>query len=225
MVPPPGVSVVTSEGPSRVEVTLDDDDDGVSDLSKAAGLHMGLADVKDAFHRFKISRLYSSFFALPEVLGEETEMAVDTHEEALHSETVTSLANPHRPTEHVGQRCSAAIVAPEAGSLVGLRCWALPGRTRKVFLGHMTFVALLRQDVLSRSTNSSVHDKMTCEVVADCQSRSANLHRTLANNCFAAGPAAASLPLVATDASEHGYCVCLKECEKTTCETIGRTSE
>ena len=32
---------------------------------------MGLADVKDAFHRFNISKLYSSFFALPEVRGEE----------------------------------------------------------------------------------------------------------------------------------------------------------
>ena len=36
-------------------------------LSRLAGLYLGLADVKDAFHRFKISKLYSSFFALPEV--------------------------------------------------------------------------------------------------------------------------------------------------------------
>ena len=37
-------------------------------------LHLGLlrlADVRDAFPRFKISRLCSFFFALPEVLGEE----------------------------------------------------------------------------------------------------------------------------------------------------------
>ena len=43
------------------------DDDGVSGLSKVAGLRLGLADVKAAFHRFKISTLYSSFFAPPEV--------------------------------------------------------------------------------------------------------------------------------------------------------------
>ena len=30
-----------------------------------------------------------------------------------------------------------------------LRCRALPGKTWEVLLGHMTFVALLRRDVLS----------------------------------------------------------------------------
>ena len=45
------------------------------ELSRLTGLHLGLADVKDAFHRFKISKLYSSFFALPEVKGQEVEAA------------------------------------------------------------------------------------------------------------------------------------------------------
>ena len=58
--PPPGVSLVTLEGLSRV-----------GELSRLAGLHLGLADVKDAFHRFKISKLCRSFFALPAVEGQE----------------------------------------------------------------------------------------------------------------------------------------------------------
>ena len=35
----------------------------LGELSRLAGLHFGLADVKDAFHRFKISTQYSSFLA------------------------------------------------------------------------------------------------------------------------------------------------------------------
>ena len=69
--PPPGVTLVTSEGLSRVEVALGDNDEDPDELSKLAGLHLEQADVKDAFRRFKISKLYSSFFALPEVLGKE----------------------------------------------------------------------------------------------------------------------------------------------------------
>ena len=64
---PPGVSMVTSEGLSRVEVALENDDVDHGELSRLASLHLGFADVKDAFHRFKISKLYSSFFTLPEV--------------------------------------------------------------------------------------------------------------------------------------------------------------
>ena len=62
---------MTSEGLSRVEVALENDDVDPGELSRMASLHLGLADVKDAFHRFKISKLYSSFFALPEVEGWE----------------------------------------------------------------------------------------------------------------------------------------------------------
>ena len=63
-----GTRNVYTQGFSRVEVT--DDDDG-SDLSKVAGLHLGLADVKDAFHRFNIPKLKSVLFALHEELGPE----------------------------------------------------------------------------------------------------------------------------------------------------------
>ena len=69
--PPPEVSLVTSEGLSRVEVALGGNAEDPDELSKLAGLHLGLADVKDAFNRFEISKLYSSFFALLEVLGKE----------------------------------------------------------------------------------------------------------------------------------------------------------
>ena len=48
---PPGVSLVTSEGLSRVEVALENDDDDPGELSRLVGLHLGLADVKDAFRR------------------------------------------------------------------------------------------------------------------------------------------------------------------------------
>ena len=68
---PPGVSLVTSEGLSRVEVALENDDVDAGELSRLASLHLGLADVKDAFHRPKISKLYSSFLALQEVEGRD----------------------------------------------------------------------------------------------------------------------------------------------------------
>ena len=54
---------MTSEGLNRVEVALEDDDEDPGELSKLAGLRLGLANVKEAFHSFKISK--------PEVRGEE----------------------------------------------------------------------------------------------------------------------------------------------------------
>ena len=71
LLPPPGVSLVTSQGLSRVEVALENDDEDPGELSNMAGLHLGLVAVKDAFQRFTISKMYSSFFALAEVRGEE----------------------------------------------------------------------------------------------------------------------------------------------------------
>ena len=59
---PPGVSLVTSEGLSRVQVVLENDDVDPGELSRLTGLHLGPSDVKDAFRRFKIAKLYSSFF-------------------------------------------------------------------------------------------------------------------------------------------------------------------
>ena len=54
--PPPGVSLVTSEGLSRVEVTLENDDVDPGELSRLTGWHLGLADMKDASHLFCPSR-------------------------------------------------------------------------------------------------------------------------------------------------------------------------
>ena len=67
---PPGVSLVTSEGQfGDLREPEENDDEDRGELSRLAGLHLGLADVKDAFDRFTISKLYSSSFA-PEV-GQE----------------------------------------------------------------------------------------------------------------------------------------------------------
>ena len=56
---------------------------------------------------------------------------------------------------HIGLRNILVSVAPmrlwrlKQGLRWALRCRALPGKTWEVLLGHMTFVALLRRDVLS----------------------------------------------------------------------------
>ena len=224
--PPPGVSLVA----------LENDDEDPGELSGLAGLHLGLADVKDAFHRFKISKLYSSFFALPEVEGQEVgaplvgrlcscfsslpmghtwslflcqkaveeamwptpglgkaergppghpelrrptllwcvddlgvlgtsrvkvdrdlmtavqtlkNRSLDTHEEIFTRTRSTALGI------HIDLRKMLVSVAPmrlwrlKQGLRWALRCWALPGKTWKVLLKHITFVALLRRDVLS----------------------------------------------------------------------------
>ena len=55
--PPPGVSLVTSEGLSRVEVAFENDDEDPGELSILAGLHLGLADVKDALNRETVQLL------------------------------------------------------------------------------------------------------------------------------------------------------------------------
>ena len=227
--PPPGVNLVTSEGLSRVEVELNNDNEDPDGLSKLACIQLGLADVKDAFRRFKISKLYSSLFALPEVRGEEvgaplvgrvcpcfsslplghawslfflSEMrlkrrcgplqtlrkqklsrrffnvyvdnsgvlrtsrenvdndlmmaiqtlksrGLDAHEETVHSDIAIALGI------HIDLRNMLVSVAPthlwllEQGLRWALRCRALPGKTWEVLLGHMTFVSLLRRDVLS----------------------------------------------------------------------------
>ena len=44
---------MTSEGLSRVEVALENDDEDPGELSILAGLDFGLAAVKDAFRRFE----------------------------------------------------------------------------------------------------------------------------------------------------------------------------
>ena len=74
---------------------------------------------------------------------------LDTHEETVHSHTAIALGI------HIDLRNVLVSVAPmrfwglKQGLRWGLRCRALPGKTWEVLLGRMTFVALLRRDVLS----------------------------------------------------------------------------
>ena len=66
-----------------------------------------------------------------------------------------------------------------------LRCRALPIKMWEVLLGHMTFVALLRRDVvnvhfaLNKFMRANYND---CKTVAKCQSRSASLRRPLGSD-------------------------------------------
>ena len=74
---------------------------------------------------------------------------LDTHEETVHTNSVTVLGI------HVDLHNMLVLVAPmrlwrlTQGLRWKLRCQALPGKTWNLLLGHMTFVALLRRDVLS----------------------------------------------------------------------------
>ncbi|CAK0858238.1 unnamed protein product [Prorocentrum cordatum] len=69
--PPPGVSLLSTEGLSRVEIALPD---GLGPWSEEAerllgsySLHVGLADVKDCFHRLRLPGWLSEYFCLPVV--------------------------------------------------------------------------------------------------------------------------------------------------------------
>ena len=66
---------------------------------------------------------------------------LDTHEEIVHSDAPIALGI------HIDLRNT--LVSLEQGLRWALRCRALPGKTWEALLGHMTFVALLRRDVLS----------------------------------------------------------------------------
>ena len=74
---------------------------------------------------------------------------LDTHEKIVHSSSATALGI------HIDPRHMLVSVAPmrlwrlKHGLRWALRCRALPGKTWEVLLGRMTFVALLRRDVLS----------------------------------------------------------------------------
>ena len=74
---------------------------------------------------------------------------LDTYEEVVHSDTAIALGI------HTDLRNMLVSVTPmrlwrlKQGLRWALRCGALPGKTWEVLLGHMTFVALLRRDVLS----------------------------------------------------------------------------
>ena len=97
-----------------------------------------------------------------------------------------------------------------------------------MLLGHVTFVSLLRRDVLSVSftlnkfiranyeTSAKLWPSARAEVQAIVGLLPAISTSWTRDWCSC---------IVATDASEYGFGVCLKECEKVVCQTIGRTSE
>ena len=74
---------------------------------------------------------------------------VDKHEEIVHLNTATTLGI------HIDLRNMLVSVAPmrlwrlKQGLRWALRCRVLSGKTWEVLLGHMTFVALLKGDLLS----------------------------------------------------------------------------
>ena len=108
---------------------------------------------------------------------------LDTHEEIVHSNMATALGI------HIDLRnmlVSVAEMRLTQGLRWALRCRALPGKTWEVLLVHMTFVALLRRDVLSvpfalnKFIRADYND--SARPVAKCQSRSASLRRPSAGS-------------------------------------------
>ncbi len=65
---PPGVELCTAEGLARIEVELPDgvhpESDAAMELYRDLELSLGMADVSDAFHRFKLCRAFSKFFGV-----------------------------------------------------------------------------------------------------------------------------------------------------------------
>ena len=118
-----------------------------------------------------------------------------------------------------------AIVAIETGSSLGA---ALSGATRKNgrCSWHMTFVGLLRRDVLSvpfalnEFIWANFYDSARLWSRAEVQAFVGLLPTIVSNWTRDWCPS-----IVATDASEYGFGVCLKECKKSVWENIGRTSE
>ena len=114
------------------------------------------------------------------------------------------------------------------GLRCALRCRALLGKSCEVLLGHMTFVSLLRRYVLSvpfslnkfvranYETSARLWPSARAEVQAFVGLLPAISSSWTRDWCSC---------IVATDASEYGFGVCLKECEKSVCQAIGRTSE
>ena len=153
---------------------------------------------------------------------------LDTQEETVHSDTAIAVGI------HIDLRNMLVSVAPmrlwrlKQGLRWALRCRAPPGKTWEVLLGHMTFVALLRRDVLTVSfalnkcTRANYNDsaRLWPSARAEVQAFVGLLPAIVSS--WTRGWCSS---IVATDASEYGFGVCLKECKKDVCEIIGRTSE
>ena len=260
---PPGVSLVTSEGLSRVEVALENDapvfaayrwvTPGVyfsarEQSMRQCGPHPALT--KQRFSRTHGAAQPSSderndaessrrapkkfFYVYVDNLGilgtarvnvdEDLRLAVqtlksrglDTHDEIVHSDTAIALGI------YIDLRNMLVSVAPtrlwrlKQGLRWAPRCRALPGKTWEVLLGHTTFVALVRRDVLSvlfavnKFIRANYDDsaRLWPSARADVQAVVALLPAIVSS--WTRGGCSS---IVATDASEYGFGVCLKECK------------
>ena len=108
-----------------------------------------------------------------------------------------------------------------------LRCRALRGKTWEVLLGHMTSGPAPTRRAQCALCPQQIHSgelQRFCKTVAKCQSQSAAFLGLLPAivSCWTRGRCSST---VATDASEDGFGVRLRECKKGVCETIGPTSE
>ena len=152
----------------------------------------------------------------------------DTHEEIVHLNTATALGI------HMDLRNMLVSEAPmrlwrlKQGLRWALRCRVLPGKTWEVLLGHMTFVALLKGDVLSvpfalnKFIRANYNDSVRLWRSARAEGQAFVCLVLAIVGCWTRGWCSS---VVATDASEYGFGVCLKECKKDVCEIMGRTSE
>ena len=72
---PPGVELCTSEGLSRIEITLPDGMDPDSDAAlehlKKLELALGIADIADAFCRFRLDRQFARYFGVGQATASE----------------------------------------------------------------------------------------------------------------------------------------------------------
>ena len=141
---------------------------------------------------------------------------LDTHDEIVHSDTAIALGI------HMDLRNMLVSVAPtrlwrlKQGLRWAPRCRALPGKTWEVLLGHTTFVALVRRDVFSvlfavnKFIRANYNDSARLWPSARADVQAVVALQPAIVSSWTRGWCSS---IVATDASEYGFGVCLKECK------------
>ncbi|CAK0823925.1 unnamed protein product, partial [Prorocentrum cordatum] len=125
---PPGVELLSSEGLARVEVHMPDAGfssyEGLRAALEAQLVYIGMADVKDCFHRMRIDSALSQYFCLPpvkagafgvtEVEGTkvQTSAAIYPCWQVLPMGFSRSLYFAQRANEEVSRRSSALLRGP-----------------------------------------------------------------------------------------------------------------
>ncbi|CAK0860615.1 unnamed protein product [Prorocentrum cordatum] len=179
---PPGVELLSSEGLARIEVQMPDA--GLSSYEdlraalQAQQVYIGMADVKDCFHRMRIDSALSQYFCLPPVkagafgvtevegaklvsgvmnqlTGEFTELNLLLHKDELVPGMAVALGTEidgsqlrTRVTSDRFWRCRQAVRGLLARRRV--KGWAV-----EAVLGHLTFCGLCSRGTLSAF--NSVH--------------------------------------------------------------------